>query len=135
MKLPFIAVLILTTTVTVGCTSGTTMERGPRPSFNVITNEQVQFARRTNALEVVETMQPKWLRNRGTDPFGAQDPPAVQVYVNGGRMGGPEVLRVISATTVNSMIFLDGRQATERFGLRHQGGAILIMTHSELAFR
>ena len=54
------------------------------------------------------------------------NPPVV--YVDGTRRGGPEELRVLRADQIAEMRFMSALDATTRYGLNHDGGAILVST-------
>jgi len=80
-----------------------------------------------NAYEVVQRLRPRWLRRRGAS-FTIQDAGLAVVYLNGTRYGHPDLLRQIRADEITTIRFLSGTDATTRFGLNHDGGAILVST-------
>jgi hypothetical protein len=117
-------VTLLLAVALVGCASAPSGE--PRSDPNRITLEELRTAPRSNALDVVQTLRPRWLQIRGPTTFG-REPPIV-VYVDGVRIGGPSQMSGIPVPTIQSMQFLDSREASSRFGLDHGNGAILITT-------
>ena len=50
------------------------------------------------------------------------------VYLDGTRVGERDALRDIQTVEIETMQFLDARQATFRFGAGHVNGAILVTT-------
>lgn len=73
----------------------------------------------SDLLSVIRAERPLWLSQRGSEA-------RVAVYVDGMRLGGPEELRGFEVTHVRALEYIDGRNATTRFGLNHGNGAILI---------
>jgi len=74
-----------------------------------------------SAYEAVESLRPNWLTRRGPDG-------TIQVYVDDNHMGGVEVLRTVRLINVAQIRHMDGIQASARYGLGHNQGAILIST-------
>ena len=74
-----------------------------------------------SAAEAVAALRPLWLSKRGPDG-------EVQVYVDEVHVGAIEMLRSVRITSVAMMKHLDGIQASARYGLNHDQGAILITT-------
>jgi hypothetical protein len=97
----------------------------PHRSLNgPITVEEIQASPATNALDLVRSLRPQWLRTRGSSRVGA-GPDVVAVYLNNLRLGGPAELRELTTTQVESVQYLDARQAQLRFGTGHEAGVIL----------
>lgn len=76
-----------------------------------------------SAYEAVEALRPLWLNSR---PRGG----AVQVYIDENRLGGLEALRTVRIASVDLIRYMDGIQATARYGRGHDGGAILVTTRA-----
>jgi hypothetical protein len=78
-----------------------------------------------NALELIKRLRPFWIRNRGQSSvnLGTADP---VVYVNNTRMGPPSVLQQYSTTGIREIRQLRGTEASMRFGMGHENGAILL---------
>ncbi len=91
---------------------------------SVITAEELAGVPELNALEAVQRLRPRWLRGRGQASFTAQQ--GVRVYVSGVLRGYAGELASIRAQAIESMRFLDGREATARYGTDHGDGAILV---------
>ena len=114
--------------------------REARPDRDVLTLAQIEDADQTNALDLIRSLRPQWLRTRGMNssispveqPGGQvtaasnQDP--IQVYVDGNRMGSTEVLSTIPAINIGEIRFYSGPEAQSRFGLGNSNGAIAIST-------
>jgi outer membrane receptor protein involved in Fe transport len=67
-----------------------------------------------------------WMQGRGTGSFSQQE--VVQVYVNGQHAEGVSALRQIEPSTVLSVEYLGGIEATSRYGTGHGAGAIVVRT-------
>lgn len=101
----------------------------PRPSNpDLITQAEITRAGVSNAYDLVQKLRPIWLTKRGEGSFFQQSD--VVIYLDGTRLGGPDSLKEINSTDIESLRFLDARQATVRFGSGHVHGAILVKTRS-----
>lgn len=78
------------------------------------------------ALDAVRALRPQFLRTRPSGSVRSQQPVPIVVYVNGARRGGVEVLDQIQARAVVEIYWLSGNDATTRFGINHESGAILV---------
>jgi hypothetical protein len=112
-----------------GCAAGGGQEASPRPDRDALTPAEIQRTGGTDALTVVQTLRPHWLQRRGTATLDRRE--TVKVYLDGSLMGGPEQLRHINAYSISAMRHLDGLEATQRYGLGHGQGAILVYTRVE----
>ena len=77
------------------------------------------------AYEVVVRLRPIWLSTRGPSSINLA-PTDVVVYVNEARRGGPSALRDINRVEIAEIRHLRGTDASMRFGLGHEQGAILV---------
>ena len=93
---------------------------------NLITTEEIRESNATTAYDVVSRLRAGWLRKRGTSSLKREG--TVLVYRDGMRIGSPDVLRQINATDLESIGYLDGIEATQRFGIDHGNGAIVVTT-------
>lgn len=93
-----------------------------RRDRDALTAEEIQASTHTDALGVVRTLRPAWLRSRGPESFrgGA----GVVVYVDGRRAGGIGSLRELQAAAIRGMRYLDPAEATQRYGTDHAAGVI-----------
>jgi hypothetical protein len=103
---------------------------GPRGDRNFISMEEVQASGRADAYAAVESLRPLWLRSRGPTSI-TQGQQSVQVYLDNTLMGGLDQLRLIPAHNIASMRYFDGPEATQRWGLNHGLGAIVVSTRGE----
>jgi hypothetical protein len=112
--------------VAAACTSS---RIAPRPAVdrNLLVQEQFADHGFNTAYDVIESMRSNWLAARGPDSFTT--PSQVQVYLDGTRVGGVDMLRTIDLRPVTYMRFFDGVAATARWGLDHGAGAIYVSTH------
>jgi hypothetical protein len=101
----------------------------PRPSGrsqSIISTEELQSSTYPNAFEVVQALRPQWLRTRGATSTSQDE--YVRVYLDDSLVGAPEQLKSISTRSIASMRFFDGVAATQRWGLNHGQGAIVVST-------
>ncbi|CAN5283983.1 hypothetical protein BH20GEM2_BH20GEM2_14860 [soil metagenome] len=103
-----------------------TQNRPTRTDRSVISAEELQAANQNDVCSVVELLRPQWLRPRGISSINQRE--SVKVYLDDSLVGGPESLRQISTRSVSSIRFLDGLEATQRWGLDHGLGAIQVFT-------
>lgn len=111
-----------------------------RLSANFVSQEHVRaHPELRNAYILIEALHSNWMRERGVRPQPARavavgarsvagENGGIQVYLDGHRMGGTEVLRGIPSGTVYSIRRINGVQAQARFGVGHSEGAILVAT-------
>ena len=110
--------------------SAGTAAAGPRTSLNgPITLDEITASPATNALDLVRSLRPQWLRPRGTSRVGQGADPVV-VYLNNLRMGDVNQLRELSTSQVQSVEYLDSRRAQLRFGNGHEAGVLVVVSRS-----
>jgi hypothetical protein len=93
---------------------------------SVLTEAEIEASGYTDAFSMVQALRPQWLRTRGATSLTQRE--FVQVYVDGSRMGSPETLQQLPVSTISSMRYLTGLEATQRWGLDHGAGAIVVLT-------
>ena len=96
-----------------------------RTSRDVITAEELAKSSEPTALRAVEALRPTWLLVRGNSQSKVTREEVV-VYVAGNRYGSVSTLSQLAASAIQELRFLDGREATTRFGTGHGAGAILV---------
>lgn len=75
---------------------------------------------------VIRGLRPHFLLPpRGVRSLSGRPAPAV-LYVNGNRMGELSEMRKIMATEAHEVRYLDPAKAENEFGVRHNGGAVLV---------
>ena len=102
------------------------IERAGARRSDRISRDEITARAWTDAYEVVATLRPVWLVDRGRDSFGAST--VIQVVMNGARLGGATALRRLSAADIERMQWYDATAATSRWGVGFGKGAIEIST-------
>jgi hypothetical protein len=97
-----------------------------RADTSIITTAELDAAGHSDTYTLVQSLRPQWLRVRG--PTSARSSETVKVYLDGSLLGGVQHLRQISTHSVSSLQYLDGLEATQRWGMDHGAGAILLFT-------
>jgi hypothetical protein len=120
-----------------------TRDKIARETVDVVAWDQLHaHPELSNAYTIVEALHSNWLieRNiappsggvRSFVPEGARsvagENAGVQVYLDGHRLGGVQLLRNIPATAVYSIRHLSGTAAQARFGGGHSYGVIYVAT-------
>lgn len=100
--------------------------RVPAPRPDLITREEIERQHWASAYELVATLRPNWLHERGQDTFGT--PVELQVHFNSIRLGGPAMLRETPATELAYLQYFDPLAASARWGLGYSKGAIVLST-------
>jgi hypothetical protein len=96
----------------------------PRRDRNRLIREDLAVRTEADLLTLLQGFRPAWLRVRGRGSINR--PEQVWVYRDGIRLGGVQTLRQIQTTQVREIQFMEGPQATQRFGIDHGSGAILV---------
>ncbi len=104
-----------------GCATGAGATSSSGGSATVISRDQLEPLAHLSAYDAVQRLRPTWLRARGSE-----GPPVI--ILDGSPMGGPDVLRTIQAESVARMVYVNGRDATTRYGTGYGGGAIEVTT-------
>ena len=122
MKMMLLLSLAMVTAACSSKSNGST----PRSSRDTLTAEDIQRAGGTDVLTVIQSLRPHWLARRGTSTINMRE--SVKVYLDGNLMGGPEQLRLINTHSISAIRHMDGLEATQRYGLDHGQGAIIVST-------
>jgi hypothetical protein len=101
-------------------------ERAVSRRSDRISREEIRACSWTDAYEVVATLRPNWLSDRGRDSFGSGT--VTQVVMNGVRMGGVAALRRMPAADIEHFQWHDPNSATTRWGVGFGSGAIELST-------
>lgn len=123
------AVLFAVLTVLLVACSSSPRERTSARQQRLITTAEIDASGYSTAFEVVEALRPQWLRLRGRTSFNARE--SVKVYLDDSLLGEPEQLRQITARSIAAIRFMDGNEATTRWGLDHGHGAIIVQTRRD----
>lgn len=108
----------------------------PRSTPNLITTVEIEERAPTaqHAQEIIERLRPQWLRPRrgAVSLSGMTTAPAIRVYLNDIRQqGGTDVLRTILRDEIIELRFVTGVDASARYGVDHELGAILVRTQRQ----
>lgn len=122
-------VLIPVIALAAACASGSGGGAARNSDRSMLTPEEIAKAGSRDAYTAVQTLRPHWLSNRGPSSF--RQNVVVRVYLDGNMLGGPEYLRQITISSVSSIRHMDGLEATQRYGLDHGAGAILVFTREQ----
>ena len=94
----------------------------------LITREQIRQNNFTNAYDAVANLHANWLQKRGADSF--LTPGEILVYFDEVKLGGVETLRSVTSSSIIFIRFFDGIAATNRWGVGHSNGVILVSSRS-----
>ena len=124
-----IAIVVYLSVVASGlaCSAGkppSQVERAGARRSDRISRDEIAARAWTNAYEVVATLRPQWLVDRGRDSFGSGT--VIQVVMNGARLGGVATLRRLAAADIEQFQYYDATSAASRWGVGFGKGAIEI---------
>ena len=95
--------------------------------FNEATDPKKDFTVTvTPATDLWLRLGPSWLQAKGADSFASVG--QVQIYLDENHLGGPETLRSITPTSIYSIRHWRALDATARWGINHDKGAIVVST-------
>lgn len=109
------------------CASGPS-SGGTSRNRDVITLEEIEAQPISTAYDLVQRVRPGWFRNRGPSSIRGGSPSLPVVYVDEVWSGGLDALRRVSTQIVREIRFINGRDATTKWGLDHGGGVIMVLT-------
>lgn len=97
---------------------------------NLITEDEIQKSSARTAYELVQTLRPEYLRSRGVTSTSdnAREGGLPLVYMDGVQYGTLESLTNIAPGTIREIRYMNGRDATTRFGTGVANGVIEIIT-------
>ena len=98
-----------------------------RPDPERLSQEEMLREHFTNVYDAVASLRSAWLNVRGTDSF--TQPSQVWVYYDENRLGGVDEMRGVPVNSVASLRHYNGVDATMRWGVGHNAGAIQILSH------
>lgn len=122
------SLLALASVVAIGC-SHPRLGPGMVSNSQVITEDEIEASRASNALEVIQKLRANFLSYRGeTSLKKSQSTPYPTVYVDGQEFGPITTLRTIPASQIASIQLLRSWEATTKYGTGNMGGVIAITT-------
>lgn len=93
---------------------------------NVILEAELATYADRPVVQAIQRLRPQFLRTRGVSSVNRTAVDVVVVYLGGTRMGGPEALEQIRTADVREIRYLSPSDASQRFGLNHSNGAIIL---------
>jgi hypothetical protein len=100
----------------------------PTPNRNLITADEIAKSNGSTAYEVIQRLRPAFLRTRGSQSIQNPAPLSPIVYLDGMRFGPVSSLAQIPALGIMTIEYMNAVDASQRFGLGNEGGAILVAT-------
>jgi hypothetical protein len=111
-----------------GPAAGPGIPASPRSQTSVVTFEEIQQrGQYSNLYVLLQDLRPRWLRAQGPDSFMGSGG-AVQVVMDGNRMGSVDALKSLSPSGVTSIRFVAPIEAAAQYGLDYSHGAVVIST-------
>ena len=98
-----------------------------RPNPEVIAEAELAEYANTPVRQTIQRLRPQFLRSRGASSINRMSVDVIAVYLGSSRMGGPEVLDQVRTGDVREIRYLSPSDATQRFGLNHTAGAIVLV--------
>jgi hypothetical protein len=129
MRRVVFAVMLL---ASAGCSTGPASGASyPAPNRTVLFADEIDKSGGLgrNAYDLLAQLRPEFLRSRGATTLQKNSAPSTAtVYLDGVKYGDLQSLKLISAEHITIIRYLNGSEATTRYGTDHVGGAILITT-------
>lgn len=119
-------VLTVAAVMILAACAGGGAKNSPRQDQRLLTAEEMLASGYNDAFSVVQALRPQWLWTRGTTSINQSE--VVKVYLDNSLLGGVDQLRQIPVRSISSIRHMDGLEATNRWGLDHGLGAILVST-------
>jgi hypothetical protein len=101
---------------------------GNTANRNTLTLDEMQQAGHADVFLTVQALRPQWLHRRGTTSLRASGGATIKVYLDDMLLGGPESMRQITTRSISSIRYYTDLEASERWGLDHGSGAIVVST-------
>ena len=114
------------TALTAACSSNPAPADRPRFDASLITREQILEGQFTNAYDAVKLLRGSWLNTVRPESF--RYPAAIQVYLDGVRLGDVSSLSTVQTLPVQFIRYYNAQDATSRWGMDHGAGAIDVST-------
>lgn len=93
---------------------------------DVIGTAELRDVDAANLYEAVLQLRPRFVRQRGMASVNLNKGNEIVVYIDNNRAGGVAVLQEMHPSEAAEVRYLDGPQASARFGMNHGSGAILV---------
>lgn len=96
---------------------------------NVITRDEIARSPEHSAYNVIRTLRPGMLNQRGNTSIANLDP-GIVVFLDGQRYGDVSSLDAMEAATIEEIRYLSAGEAQARFGTGYPQGVILITSRT-----
>ena len=129
MRAMAIVLSLMVAASALACSAGkppSQLERAGARRSDRIARDEITARAWTDAYEIVATLRPQWLVDRGRDSFGSGT--VIQVVMNGARLGGVASLRRLAAADIEHFQYYDATAAAARWGVGFGKGAIEVST-------
>ena len=103
-------------------------KKAKKGGANLILESEIEPLTEENAFDIIQLLRPNMLRARSPNSFSEAQGGGIVVYVDNARTGGTETLTNVSRSMIKEIRFINATDATQRFGVGHPSGAILIST-------
>lgn len=129
MKATRMALAVVTGLMMTACAStGGADQNGSRSSRDVITAEQLENMSNQSVYDVVRKLKPTWLQRRGQVSFRGNT--ELLVILDESQFHDLSLLTSMTAANIQEIRYMDPARATNKYGIRASGGAILLTTRS-----
>ncbi|HET7553174.1 MAG TPA: hypothetical protein VFK04_17910 [Gemmatimonadaceae bacterium] len=119
-----VLILLLSACASAGSKSST--ERRDR---NVITRDEISASPEHSALNLIRSLRPGMLNERGKTSIAHADP-GIVIFLDGQRYGDVSSLDAMEVNTIQEIRYLSAAQAQARFGTGYPQGVILITSRT-----
>ncbi|MFQ5752767.1 MAG: hypothetical protein ACE5HI_12290 [bacterium] len=126
MRVFYVLTILYAITMLACSTTKGTYTKKNHSSRDYISAEEIRNSSATNVYDLIRSLRPNWLRGRGAKSISNKEASYPVVYVNESKHGDINSLSSISVENITAIQFLNSSDATNRFGLDHASGAILI---------
>jgi len=120
-------VLALASVLVLAC-SPPRLGPGAVSNSQLITEDEIDASRASNAFEVIQKLRANFLSYRGETSLKGESKPYPTVYLDGQEFGPITTLRTIPASQIASIRLLRSWEATTKYGTGNMGGVIAITT-------
>lgn len=99
-----------------------------RDPYRITAEEIATLPEVGDAYDVIQRLRPRFLQTRGVNRLLSSDPPQPIVYLDEVKRGQLDFLRSVPVRNIGEIRYLRGLDATTRWGIGHEAGAIMIYT-------
>lgn len=101
---------------------------GPRSDSRTVTQADLEAATQTNLYDFILAYRPRWLQGRGPTGVTGGRRLSIAVFLDTQNIGGPEQLRTLTLSNIETVRFYDAAEAQARFNVRDAGAVIHVLT-------